>query len=84
MSIPPGKGPHQVGCTDLMVGHTVHVSVRLNCVYSVCVVIIVCVLSADLKNVFIFLEGYVFETLLSVPSIQESSAARLGPVQGVF
>ncbi|XP_073688806.1 platelet-activating factor acetylhydrolase-like [Garra rufa] len=24
LSIPPGKGPHQVGCTDLMVGHTVH------------------------------------------------------------
>uniref|UniRef100_A0A8C2DYU6 Platelet-activating factor acetylhydrolase n=1 Tax=Cyprinus carpio TaxID=7962 RepID=A0A8C2DYU6_CYPCA len=24
MSIPPGKGPHQVGCSDLMVGHTVH------------------------------------------------------------
>uniref|UniRef100_A0AAY4F015 Platelet-activating factor acetylhydrolase n=1 Tax=Denticeps clupeoides TaxID=299321 RepID=A0AAY4F015_9TELE len=22
-SIPPGKGPHHVGCTDLMVGHTV-------------------------------------------------------------
>uniref|UniRef100_A0A671QV16 Platelet-activating factor acetylhydrolase n=1 Tax=Sinocyclocheilus anshuiensis TaxID=1608454 RepID=A0A671QV16_9TELE len=24
LSIPPGKGPHRVGCTDLMVGHTVH------------------------------------------------------------
>ncbi|XP_012676454.1 platelet-activating factor acetylhydrolase [Clupea harengus] len=23
MRIPPGNGPHQVGCTDLMVGHTI-------------------------------------------------------------
>ncbi|XP_062858120.1 platelet-activating factor acetylhydrolase [Trichomycterus rosablanca] len=23
LGIPPGKGPHQVGCTDLMLGHTV-------------------------------------------------------------
>ncbi|XP_063079532.1 platelet-activating factor acetylhydrolase isoform X2 [Engraulis encrasicolus] len=23
MRIPPGSGPHQVGCTDLMVGHTI-------------------------------------------------------------
>uniref|UniRef100_A0A4W4EPS0 Platelet-activating factor acetylhydrolase n=2 Tax=Electrophorus electricus TaxID=8005 RepID=A0A4W4EPS0_ELEEL len=23
LGIPPGKGPHEVGCTDLMVGHTV-------------------------------------------------------------
>jgi len=40
MSIPPGKGPHQVGCTDLMVGHTVHVSVYLNCVYMNCMCVI--------------------------------------------
>uniref|UniRef100_A0A8C2IMC6 Platelet-activating factor acetylhydrolase n=1 Tax=Cyprinus carpio TaxID=7962 RepID=A0A8C2IMC6_CYPCA len=24
LSIPPGKGPHKVGCTDLMVGYTIH------------------------------------------------------------
>lgn len=49
MSIPPGKGPHQVGCTDLMVGHTVHVSVHLNCVYSNCL----CVISRFRKCIYI-------------------------------
>lgn len=40
LSIPPGKGPHEVGCTDLMVGHTVQVSVHLNCVYVNCLFVI--------------------------------------------
>lgn len=79
MTIPPGKGPHQVGCSDLMVGHTIHVSVHFNCVYMnncMCVII-------TFKK-YIFLQGYVLETVLSLPSIRESSAARLGPVQRVF
>lgn len=51
LSIPPGKGPHKVGCTDLMVGYTIHVSVHLNSVY-----LYVCVCSAGLKNVY-FIKG---------------------------
>lgn len=75
MTIPPGKGPHQVGCTDLMVGHTVHVSAHLNCAN--CVIV-------RFKTYIYFFQGYVLETLLSVPSIREPSAAGLGPVQRVF
>lgn len=49
MTIPPGKGPHKVGCSDLMVGHTVHVSVHLNCVYMNCMCVIIA-----FKNIYFF------------------------------
>lgn len=50
MTIPPGKGPHKVGCSDLMVGHTVNVSMNLNCVCTW----LVCVSLSHLKNMYFF------------------------------
>lgn len=65
LGIPSGKGPHKVGCTDLMVGHTIQVSGTLNGTYIVCH-------QQTFQNLLFmyFPKGIVLQTLLSVPSVR--------------